>query len=672
MDLALLLARLLLAAVFLVAGVAKLADRAGSRQALINFGVPAALATPGGVLLPLAELAVAVMLLPVATAWWGALGALALLLLFVAGIGLNLARGRTPDCHCFGQLHSAPAGRGTLIRNGLLAVVAAFVLWQGWTNPGPSLVSWLGGLTMDQALLLGGGSLILGLLAGMAWLLVHLLMQHGRLLLRIEALEARLETDGVAPAPAEAVAPEPGLPVGSPAPAFTLTGLHGETLTLDFLRAAGQPILLVFTDPNCGPCNALLPELGRWQREQAGRLTVALISRGTPEANRAKSSEHGLTHVLLQQGREVDEAYQVAGTPSAVIVRPDGTIGSPPAAGAEGIKVLVMRTAGLPAPAAPAPTPPPLPVLPSNAAPNGNGNGAVAAVPASSQVGDPAPPVRLPDLTGRQRDLAEFRGRKTLVLFWNPGCGFCTQMLDDLKAWEADPPADAPHLVVVSTGTVEANQALGLRAPVLLDQGFATGSAFGANGTPMAVLLDEQGRIAAPVAAGAPAVLALAGAQPRPAGTGSNGHGNGAAAPTVPRVGDPAPAVKLPDLGGKTVELSKLRGSKALLLFWNPGCGFCQRMLDDLKAWEAKPPKGAPRLVVVSTGTAEANRVMELRAPVLLDQGFATGSAFGATGTPSAVLIDERGKVASPVAVGAPAVLTLAGAGQEQAQPAGF
>ena len=27
-------------------------------------------------------------------------------------------------------------------------------------------------------------------------------------------------------------------------------------------------------------------------------------------------------------------------------------------------------------------------------------------------------------------------------------------------------------------------------------------------------------------------------------------------------------------------------------------------MLDDLKAWEAKPPKGAPRLLVVSTGLA--------------------------------------------------------------------
>ena len=76
MDAALLVARLLLAAVFAVAGLAKLADREGSERALKVFGLPAPLASPFAILLPVAELAVAVALLPVATAWFGALGAL--------------------------------------------------------------------------------------------------------------------------------------------------------------------------------------------------------------------------------------------------------------------------------------------------------------------------------------------------------------------------------------------------------------------------------------------------------------------------------------------------------------------------------------------------------------------------------------------------------------------
>src|SRR5688500_9123013 len=78
----LLLARLLLAAVFAAAGVTKLADRSGTQRAIGDFGVPGFLARPLAVLLPLAEFVVAVALLPRASAWWGGVGALVLLLLF--------------------------------------------------------------------------------------------------------------------------------------------------------------------------------------------------------------------------------------------------------------------------------------------------------------------------------------------------------------------------------------------------------------------------------------------------------------------------------------------------------------------------------------------------------------------------------------------------------------
>jgi thiol-disulfide isomerase/thioredoxin len=140
-----------------------------------------------------------------------------------------------------------------------------------------------------------------------------------------------------------------------------------------------------------------------------------------------------------------------------------------------------------------------------------------------------------------------------------------------------------------------------------------------------------------------------------------------AGAPTVEaakKVAEDAPEVKLPNLEGNTVELANFRGEQTLVLFWNPGCGFCQQMLPELKEWESGAPKDAPRLVVVSAGSEEANREMGLSSPVLLDQNFATGRAFGASGTPSAVLVDAQGKVASEVAVGAPSVLELAGADQ--------
>ena len=509
MSVALLLARLLLAAVFLVAGFAKLADLAGSRRALRDFGVPAMIADPAGVLLPVAELAVAVALAPAATAWWGALGALALLLLFVAGIGASLARGRTPDCHCFGQLHATPIGWRTVARNLGLAAVAGLVVWQGGRASGPRAVAGLGSVTVTvaQAVALVGAGILLALLAGMGWLLLHLLRQNGRLLVRLEAVEAQLVAGGLTPAPAAPADPHAGLPVGTPAPSFILPDLTGATHTLDTLRAAGKPVLLVFTDPGCGPCAALLPDVARWGRERADTLTLALVSRGAPAANRATVAAHGLAPALLQEDREVAAAYQVAGTPAAVLVRPDGTIGSPLALGAEAIRALGARALGQPIP---------LPMAPSRApaVANGHGQGGPPSPPSppALRIGDPAPALRLPDLDSALVDLADVQGDQTLVLFWNPGCGFCQRMLDDLKAWERRPPAGAPRLLVVSTGTVEANRALGLRAPVVLDQGGAAGRAFGAGDTPMAVLIDAEGRIASDLAAGAPAVLALAGA----------------------------------------------------------------------------------------------------------------------------------------------------------------
>ena len=252
----LLLGRLLLALVFAVAGAAKLADREGSRQAIVDFGVPSALAAPLGLLLPLAELAIAATLLPASTAWWGAMGALALLSVFVVGITYNLARGRKPDCHCFGQLHPAPAGWKTLARNGVLAVVAGFVLWEGYDGgAGPSAVAWLGAVSTAQLLVLLGGVLVLILLAGQWWLLVHLLRQNGRLLVRLEILEASLAAGGsVAPSKnGTPVHQAEGLLVGSEAPEFSLSGLHGETLTLDALRSSDKPVMMLIHGPRLRP-----------------------------------------------------------------------------------------------------------------------------------------------------------------------------------------------------------------------------------------------------------------------------------------------------------------------------------------------------------------------------------------------------------------------------------
>jgi peroxiredoxin len=481
-----LLARLALAAVFVVAGAAKLADLAGSRRAIEGFGLSASAAHPLGVALPLVELVVGLFLLPAATAPYAALCGLVLLLVFCVAIGAALARGDEPECHCFGRLHSAPAGWTTLLRNAGLAALAGFVVAAGDT--GPSAIAWAGDLSSTA--LMGGALAAVVALFGFA--LFHLLRQNGRLLLRLDALEEQLAArePGATRKPRAARRPPKGvggLEIGSAAPDFALRSTDGGEETLGTLLSSGRPLLLVFTSAKCGPCRALKPDIAGWQRQLADRLTVAPVSWGPAD----DSAADGLEWALVQEEREVSDEYQAHGTPTAVLVAPDGRVASRVAGGADEIRELVAYAAEA---GVPAEKPSGLEVVQINGA---------------TRAGGRAPELRLPDLDGRTVDLAGMRGREVAVLFWNPGCGFCGRMLDDLRAWERAEPPGAPELLVVSRGSAEQNREQGLRSTILLAGDFATAQAFGATGTPMAVLVDEEGRVASGVAAGGQAVMDL-------------------------------------------------------------------------------------------------------------------------------------------------------------------
>src|SRR5215208_3240330 len=396
MDIALLIARLLLAAVFALSGVAKLADQAGSRQAMVAFGVPSPLAKPFGLFLPLAELAVAAALIPAVAAWWGALGALALLLVFVVGIGANLAQGRKPDCRCFGQLHWAPVGWKTLARNGLLIAVATYVVWRGTQNSGPSAVSWVGDLSAAQLLGLLFGLVIVALLGIQGWFILHLLRQNGRILVRLQALEANLGVVSSGNPSRNGSQPRAGLPVGSAAPAFSLKDLRGAEVTLDNLRAAGKPVVLIFTSPDCDSCTELLPEIAGWQEKHAEKLTISLIAELSIEENRAKASKHGLRHVLVQQDGGVADSYHVEATPSAALITPEGAVGTPLAEGPEAVEILIAEAIGARAQ---------LPILHSTTT-----HATQESRPAALEVGDPSPAVRLPALMAKEVSLADLEG----------------------------------------------------------------------------------------------------------------------------------------------------------------------------------------------------------------------------------------------------------------------
>ena len=321
MHLITVLLRLTLSAIFGSAGVTKLIDPPGTREALKNFGSPDPLAPALAIALPIVELAIAAGLLFTNTTRASACAALIVLTMFIVAVGVNLARGRTHDCHCFGQLYSRPLGWPTLVRNIIFALGAVFVLWQVGREPGLSIVSTLAQLNASQWLWL------LGAVAVVIVVLIYLQRRQKHLVV-------------------ETPKSPQGLPLDSVAPPFELTAYAGGTTSLTQLLAYGKPLLLIFTNPTCGPCVTLFAEVKDWQQSHREQLTIALISFGTIKENFVNVARNRLGQVLLQQEREVAEQYGAHVTPTAVIVNANGRIGSPLAAGADEIRKLLTTLLG--------------------------------------------------------------------------------------------------------------------------------------------------------------------------------------------------------------------------------------------------------------------------------------------------------------------------------------
>lgn len=294
--------------------------------------------------------------------------------------------------------------------------------------------------------------------------------------------------------------------------------------------------------------------------------------------------------------------------------------------------------------------------------------------PPALPVGSAAPEFALPDLTGGRQALSQFRGRRLLLIFFNPRCGFCTQMAPDLAALPTDGTDGRPLPLVVSTGEAEENRQLvegqGVRCPVLLQEQLEVASRYQAHGTPMGYLIDEQGRIASEIAIGSAALLALGGAPSAMLAVSENGHrehrGNRSLTESklnrdgLP-VGTPAPVFRLPRLDGGELSLADYQGRKVLLVFSDPHCGPCNQLAPQLEEFHRRAPE--VQLVMVSRGDTEDNRAKAtehgLTFPIVLQKQWEISRAYAMFATPIGYLIDEDGVIAADVAVGMEPILAL-------------
>jgi hypothetical protein len=144
--------------------------------------------------------------------------------------------------------------------------------------------------------------------------------------------------------------PEPlvnsGLPKGAVAPPFELDSLTQ-------LASSSPQVALLFVDPACSPCSALVPQITAWQREHGSSVPVVAISRGGQEENLDKYGALGRHNVLIQVDNEVSRDYQFAATPSAALVSSSGEVLETAVGAGAIVKLLADAAAKLNAPRRP-------------------------------------------------------------------------------------------------------------------------------------------------------------------------------------------------------------------------------------------------------------------------------------------------------------------------------
>ena len=122
-----------------------------------------------------------------------------------------------------------------------------------------------------------------------------------------------------------------GLKPGESAPGFSLKSLSGEQIALKDLLAKGH-VMLVFWETQCVYCYSHIKDFNALQKQYANKgLTIAAINfLGEYESEvREYVVDNDVQYLVLADrlnNIDVAEAYKVIGSPTIVMIAPDGKI----------------------------------------------------------------------------------------------------------------------------------------------------------------------------------------------------------------------------------------------------------------------------------------------------------------------------------------------------------
>lgn len=124
---------------------------------------------------------------------------------------------------------------------------------------------------------------------------------------------------------------EIGPKLGQTAPGFNLKKLAGGKISLDEMKQKGH-VMLVFWEPNCVYCFSHIKEFNALHKKYLNKgLTIAGINfLGEYDEDVAEYvNDNGVKYLMLSDrlnNIDVAEAYKVIGSPTIVVIAPNGKV----------------------------------------------------------------------------------------------------------------------------------------------------------------------------------------------------------------------------------------------------------------------------------------------------------------------------------------------------------
>ena len=319
---ALIIAPLIVAAVLVVSGFAKLRAPERARSAFAEMRVPDAFRRKSIVRLhPWAEIALAVVLLgaPGVLGFAAAVGSAGLMGIYLWLVIRAVRQPLDVDCACFGSLGDDRITWLTVWRNAWLVVLAgaAVIL----ASEGPSVVTRLGNAGALETVVAGATTALT------LWLVLARPRDVG--LTEAESANSPLTH-------AAGAHPDDDY-VRIRTPAVPVTLADGSVRTLRQLSGERAQLLL-FVSEGCQSCIETIAAVPSW-RTAMPQLDIRLALPTSPEVSGIASSVPPMT--IHDTDYLTWESFGISGTPSALLLGADGLLAGGPVTGSEAVPAFV-------------------------------------------------------------------------------------------------------------------------------------------------------------------------------------------------------------------------------------------------------------------------------------------------------------------------------------------